>query len=302
MEYLLMLVSIFFAVTNNCLLHRLPSSTFRTPGDIYFYNGCMNGGGVLLMAIFSLITGDFAISWESVIFGVIYGVLLVAFLLSKSLAMVEGPVSLTTLIGCSCFVICTIFGAIYAKETIDLFQIIGMVLLMIGLILCVNPKKGDQPLTPRWFMYVAFFFITGGLVGILYKIFGLTDSGHMFNSMLLFAALTASTLFLVLSFVINRKAKAPKPSIPPAARPSLLLCSFVSCVYIRMNLSLSNMIPSAIFFPVCNGGIILLASLLGIVLFKERLQRIQMLGVALGLLAIVLNGCSGLLMRLILPQ
>lgn len=301
MEYLLMLVSIFFAVTNNCLLHRLPSSTFRTPGDIYFYNGCMNGGWVILVGALSLITGDFAISWESVIFGVIYGMVLVAFLLSKSMAMVEGPVSLTTLIGCSCFVICTVFGAIYAKETIDFFQIIGMLLLLIGLILCVNPKKGDQPLTPRWFLYVALFFITGGLAGILCKSFGQTDSRHMFNSMLFFAALTASTLFLILSYAINRKAKAPKPSVPVAARPSLLLCSFVSCVYIRLNLSLTQMIPSAIFFPVCNGGIILLSTLVGIVLFKEKLQRIQILGIALGLLAIVLNGCSGLLMKLILP-
>lgn len=301
MEYLLMLVSIIFAVTNNGLLHRLPSSTFRTPGDIYFYNGCVNGGWLILIGAFSLITGDFAISWESVIFGVIYGMMLVVFLLSKSMAMVEGPVSLTTLIGCSCFVICTIFGAIYAKETVNLFQIIGMLLLLVGLFLCVNPKKGDQPLTPRWFLYVALFFIAGGLGGILYKIFGQTDSGHMFNSMLFFAALTASSLFLVLSFAINRKAKAPKPSIPASARPSLLLCSFVSCVYIRMNLSLSNMIPSAIFFPICNGGIILLSSLLGIVFFKERLQRIQFLGIALGLLAIVLNGCGGLLMKLLTP-
>ena len=92
MEYLLMLVSICFAVTNNCLLHRLPPSTFRTPGDIYFYNGCINGGWVVLMVIFSAITNDFAISGESVIFGIIYGVLLVVFLLSKSMAMVEGPV------------------------------------------------------------------------------------------------------------------------------------------------------------------------------------------------------------------
>ena len=301
MEYLLMLVSICFAVTNNCLLHRLPPSTFRTPGDIYFYNGCINGGWVVLMVIFSAITNNFAISGESVIFGIIYGVLLVVFLLSKSMAMVEGPVSLTTLIGCSCFVICTVFGAIYAHETINIFQIIGMMLLMPGLVLCVNPKKGEQPLTAKWFIYASLFFISGGLVGILYKIFGQTESGHMYNSMLLVAAITASLLFFLLSFLINRKAKAPHPGIPAAARPSLLLCSFVSCVYIRMNLSLSNLIPSAVFFPVCNGSIILIATLLGVVFFKEKLQRIQIAGISLGLLAIVLNGCGGLLMKLFTP-
>ena len=298
MEYLLMLVSIGFAVCNNCLLHRLPPSTFRTPGDIYFYNGCVNGGWVIIMGLFSLISQDFSISGESVIFGIIYGLILVAFLLSKSVAMVEGPVSLTSLIGCSCFVICTVFGAIYAKETVNIFQIIGMALLMAGLVLCVNPKKGDQPLKPRWFLYVSLFFVTGGLVGILYKIFGQTKSSHMYNSMLFFAALTASILFLVLSFLINKKAHAPRPGIPAAARPSLVLCSFVSCVYIRMNLTLSSLIPSAVFFPVCNGGIILIASLIGVVLFKEKLSKMQFAGIGLGLLAIVLNGCSTLLMAL----
>lgn len=299
MDYVLMMASVCFAVCNNCLLHRLPASSFRTPGDIYYYNAGVNGGWVLLMLVWCLISGDFSFSAASILYGVVYGVLLVMFLLSKSLSMAEGPVALTTLLGCSSFVICTVFGALYAHETINIFQIIGMLVLFIGMILCSNPKKSDQPLTARWLIYVILFIVAGGLCGILFKVFAKSGSGHMANSMMLSASVTASLLFFILSHLINRRAHAPRPGISKDARRSMVFCSIASCIYIRLNITLSAVIPSAVFFPVFNGCVILLATLMGVVLFKEHLRRIQVTGIILGMIAIILNGCGTVLMQLL---
>jgi len=59
----------------------------------------------------------------------------------------------------------------------------------------------------------------------------------------------------------------------------MLLSGFTTCVFIRLNLYLSNVLPSAIFFPVANAGIIILSTLIGFVFFKEKLKPIQISGI-----------------------
>lgn len=80
----------------------------------------------------------------------------------------------------------------------------------------------------------------------------------------------------------------------------VLLSGITGCIYIRLNVSLSGIIPSAIFFPVANGGIVILTTLAGAVIFKERLKAVQLLGVAIGLAAIVIIGSGEFLWNLVL--
>ena len=111
------------------------------------------------------------LSKGSLIYGIFYGIILFLFLFFKTQSMAKGPVALSTLIGSCAFIIATLFGVIYAKEPINVFQIIGMLMLLISLFLCVNPRKSMEKLSLEWILYSVGFFIAGGLVGILYKLF-----------------------------------------------------------------------------------------------------------------------------------
>ena len=54
-----------------------------------------------------------------------------------------------------------------------------------------------------------------------------------------------------------------------------------------LNLRLSGLLPSQLFFPVVNGSAIVLSSLFSVLLFKERLTKKQIVGLLGGLLCLV---------------
>ena len=87
-----------------------------------------------------------------------------------------------------------------------------------------------------------------------------------------------------------KKLEAPK--IHKDSLLYVLLAGVTGCVYIRLNVSLSAVIPSAVFFPVANGGIVVITTLAGAFAFREKLNRIQILGILLGLVALIVTGCG----------
>ena len=299
MEYLLMAVSILFSVLNSLLLHKFKNRTFKTPGDSFFFNGGVSIIWIIILFAWFLIAGDTKFSPGAVVYGVIYGVILCMFLYFKTESMATGPVSLTTLIGSSAFIIATWFGVIYASEKINVFQLIGMALILVSLVMCVNPKKSAEKLTLKWFIYCVAFFLAGGFVGILYKVFGKSGVSDQVNTMMLTAAIVSAILFFVMGFVINKISGTEAPSIHKDAVKYILFSGIAGCIYIRLNIPLANMIPSAIFFPVSNGAMVVLTTLAGNVLFKEKLSGIQKAGILLGLVAIIITGCGNLVWNMI---
>ena len=61
---------------------------------------------------------------------------------------------------------------------------------------------------------------------------------------------------------------------------------------------LAKEILSVIFFPVSNGSMVLLSTVMGKVLFRENLKPMQIFGIIIGLIAIIMTGCSSLIYSL----
>lgn len=296
--YPLMALSIIFSVINACLLHKFGNKDMNTPGDLFFFNGGISIIWMIILSVWFLAEGGTKITPTALIFGVIYGVILCTFLFFKMQSMAEGPVSLSTLIGSCAFVIATWFGVFYVPENISILQIFGQVLLLVSLILCVNPKKSGEKLTAKWFLYSLCFFLAGGAVGIIYKVFAKSDAAGEYNGMMLTASVVSAVLFFIFGLAVNVFSKKSFPKIRKSALIYIVLCGIVSSVYIRLNLSLSAVIPSAVFFPVSNGAMVILSTVTGKLFFSEKLNKMQITGILVGLVAIVITGCSDLLMKL----
>jgi drug/metabolite transporter (DMT)-like permease len=58
--------------------------------------------------------------------------------------------------------------------------------------------------------------------------------------------------------------------------------------YNLLNTTLAGMLPSAVFFPVFNIGVIALTMICGIILLKERIRKKEILVLALGGMSILL--------------
>ena len=88
----------------------------------------------------------------------------------------------------------------------------------------------------------------------------------------------------------------------PVKRRTLALCALTAacgvagCVYNRLNIYLSGAMANAVFFPLFNGGNIILSSLAGRIFFREKLSGLQIAGIVCGMFAVILvSDCFGLL-------
>jgi drug/metabolite transporter (DMT)-like permease len=300
MSWILMTVAIIFAAANSLILRRFKNRTFKSAGDVFFFNGGVSLVWVVIMSIWSALS-QFTFTPLALLFGVIYGVILCLFLYFKTEALANGPVSFTTLIGSCAFIIATGFGVVYASEEVSICQGIGMALILISLIFCINPKKSEEKLSGKWFFHCFMFFLAGGLVGIFYKIFGASPVKSQINAMMLSASVTSAVLFFITGLLISGIKKDARPKISKDALWYVLLSGVAGCVYIRLNVSLSAIIPSAIFFPVSNGALVIISTVAGGVAFKEKFNKIQLLGIILGIIAIVINGCGDAVLKTLFP-
>ena len=299
MEYLLMAFSVILASLNSIILRKFKNRTFTTPGDSFFFNGGMSAVWAIIMLTWFLAAGTRTVSPTAMIFGAVYGAILCLFLYFKNQSIATGPVSLTSLIGNCAFITATWFGVLYADESVSIFQLIGMGLILLSLFLCINPKKSNEKLSRKWFLYCIGFFLAGSLIGMFQKVFGKSDAVNEVNGMMLTASVVSCALFFLMGILLNRAGSHPMPSIKRPALLYILLAGITGCVYIRLNMSLSALIPSAIFFPVANGGIVIITTVAGTFLFGERLNKIQLFGIWVGLIAIIITGCGEFFWKLI---
>ena len=96
--------------------------------------------------------------------------------------------------------------------------------------------------------------------------------------------------YAIFAVILNKKANAEKNQNPKRIWPMLgLMLVSGACIAInnKFNLYLSGVMDSAVFFPIVNGGGLVLTTLAAVLLFKEKLSRKQWVGIVLGILSVV---------------
>lgn len=149
----------------------------------------------------------------AITYGALYAVILCLFLYLKTEALATGPVALTTLISSATFIVPTLYGVIAYSENVSVVQTVGMILITASLFMCINPKSSHEKLTGKWFVYCFAFFLTGGILGIFYKIFGKSPYSANVNSMMLSASVIAAVLFFASGLILNSARKCPAPKL-----------------------------------------------------------------------------------------
>lgn len=286
---LLLIVTIVAAAANSMLLHKIPKGH-----SILTFNLICSFVWVVLL----FITNGFEVSFtkNTILFGCLYGGIQMLFLLFKSLAMNTGPVSVTTIIGNCSLVLSTVVSIIVWREAVSYLQIIGICVLVAAFFLCTH-IKGSTRATRMWIIYCVLFFVCSAGVGITFKAFSKSEpDGAATGDMMLIAAFVMLIFLSAASLASYARKRRSGGAVPSKWKWSTvliaLLCGVLSCGYNRLNITLSGILPGAVFYPCFNGGVCFLSTLLGILIFKERLSKIQTAGLAIGLCAVVIIGIA----------
>ncbi len=175
------------------------------------------------------------------------------------------------------------------KETPTFYQILGMVLAIMAFFLLSQHPETETSTTRRRnqvFLVLALLFLSGGLVDISMKAFD--EYFALRYDRAFFASLAFGMAFLcgaaIVLFRGLRYGKWPEPQALLLGIP-LGLINYGSIEFMLLAL---KYLPGTLVFPLNSIGQVLGSALLGVVIWKERLNRANRWGLALASMALVL--------------
>ena len=283
-------LSIALAVLNGGILHHWGDRELKNSGDILLFNGGISAIWFVMVMLLGGIPKR--PSWETIGLGAGYGVVIAGFLLSKMQALATGNMSVTLMVGSCSMVLPTILGSLIWHEAVSVWQGAGLVFLIIAMGLSVRRSKGQSG-GLRWKGYCVLFFVFSGLSGFLFKVQQNSAVSEQVAEFVWIAAIVSAAGLTAAAFMKNRLEHAPCPRISRAAWKPMIFCGICSCAYNWINILLAGRMPSAMFFPLFNGCVILGGVAVSHFAFGESLSGRQMFALGLGVVSMIIVGIGG---------
>ena len=296
MPYILLTLSVLLGSARNIFTKKTesPKGTIFNAVKVNTITFAFSFLAVFLIGILNVKT-TFEVPWILVLFYAVFTLLNQLFI-AKAVSL--GSVSLTGLFASCGFVIPTLFGSIYYKEPLNALHIIGIVLIILSFVFSMKKEDGKK-FNFGWLLFAIGGLVTAGALGVVQKIFTSDYSGYKLNnfmSMSFALILIANLIALFFIWLLHKKDTPTQTEKTEALtkKQKVLEIIFIAILGVSLgaihsiNTNLSGLLPSAVAFPVINGGVIILTTVLSKLFFKEKLTLLQIVGLIIGVLSI---GC-----------
>ncbi len=285
--YILLVISLAGAVIKN-LLPKAGGKAFSTLNGLMIVN-IMSGIAGMIICGFSGFSIKNIDGLSLIVMALIYGLFTLAMQSFYMAAAERGSVSVCSLIYASCFVIQTVFSAVYSGEKCSALNICGIVVMIVALAMVslkdLGEKKGGR--ISIILAIISMLFASG--VGIVQKIFAHIYGKHGQTEFIFLAFLFMALLGLLVKFIICNKTNRTKTD-ETNRRFYKFACAMALCVAVvnKLNVILITVLPGVLYFPIYAAGTVLCSAICSRIIFKENLTRLQWTGVACGAAAIVM--------------
>lgn len=290
MNYIILCISMCTCILGN-ILRKFAGDRFENKGVMYHvYNGCLSGAAVLGLLVLGGIPD---MSFFTLGLGVMFG--LVTALQSVFLlkAYDKGPMSYTTVIVTLSSVIPALSGYFIWGEEIAAIQIVGIAFMVASLVCFADFSGKEKGTSLMWFVFSMAAFVATGIIGVTQKYQQTTAYKDQLDGFLV-AAFAASCIYsavIVAASAIKQtpeRRKALKKEISPLLIGITVVAGLCAFGNNKMNIYLSSVIDSAIFFPTINVGGLILSTVADMGLFKQKIQPLKWLGIGIGIVAVLL--------------
>lgn len=255
-----------------------------------------------IAALVLLIWGGFQIpSLFTFLLAVAFGIVTMLQTVTNMAALQCGPMSYTTVIISCSTLLSALSGACFFGEKIGWAQIVGIAFMLVSFVLAAeqqNQASKEKKTNWKWFsLCMAAFFATGG-IGIMQKVHQSSAYKGELNAFLIVAFFISALVCLGFVWIYKRKngknvnAMQAEQTKKDRKRTWVLwgvmiLNGISVALNNKWNLYLSGVMDSAVFFPIVNGGGLVLTTLAATLLFHEKLSKKQWIGLAFGILSVV---------------
>ena len=191
-------------------------------------------------------------------------------------------------------VIPIIFGLVYYKESFGLLKAIGIILALIAVYLASLKSKDGLAIKTKDLIFPFLVFIGSGIIDTSIKYlensFVAENDIPLFSATIFGSAASIGLLFLIYEALRGRFVFQIKNVLGGI---SLGIPNYFS-IYFLVKALRSDMLDSSGIFTVNNVAIVMISTLIGIILFKEKLLPKNWLGIIFAVLSILLVTLSGI--------
>ncbi len=247
-----------------------------------------------IVALFVLLVTSsiLQVSLFTLLIAVLFGAISVIQGLMGNKALQHGPMSLYSVLISSSMLIPAISGALFWGESLSISIVCGMFGMLAMIILTAKPQKGAKKggLSFAFFLFCLVAVLATGMVGIMQKIHQSSDCRSEIDAFLVISFLVSALLPLAMVLKSRKNGEVCCVSFSWRKGPFWLAvcCGICSALPNRINLYLSGVMDSAVFFPLVNGGGLLLSVLAAILFFRERPTWVQYSGIIIGFVSVLL--------------
>lgn len=276
------------------IIKKYSGSRFQNKSVMYHL---FNLGMSLVSAISLLVMGGIGhISLFTALLGTAFGIVTATQVIFTLKAYETGPFAYTAVIVTLSTIIPTLSGCVLWGEVISLVQIAGIVLMLVCMVCSVDLRHQNTQMSKsslKWFLYVLGAFLCTGFIGVMQK----WHQSSKFRAELggfLILAFAISSLYSLISFLIIGSKRIVdfkslvKTELTLSAVIFAVVCGICVAINNKLNLYLSGVIDSAVFFPVVNGSNLILTAIASVILFKEKLSIKKWIGFFIGIIAVIL--------------
>jgi drug/metabolite transporter (DMT)-like permease len=286
--YIVTLISVLLETAKNVFSNDFSKTELKSKADIYLFNTLMYGASFLVLLLIACVRGFF-LSWYSLGMALAFALVSGGMQTTMLRALRHGPLAYVNFIQTSGLVIPALYGAILLQQGISLMQWIALPLLLLSFALVLDLKRSDTGTSGPWFLDAMLSFLCCGLVGVVQAAHQASPHAHEIDGFLCLTFLFIVIMNLI-PWLISRQQTSPSAPIPRRMMCQSLLSGAFMGVVNTVNLFLVGVMPSIVFFPIANGGLLIMTMLAAVVFFKERLRLVQWLGILLGLGAMCILG------------
>ena len=146
----------------------------------------------------------------------------------------------------------------------------------------IPQKTDDKKTNKKWFLFCVLAFLFQGSIGVLQKIHQFSEHKGELNGFLFVAFICSLVYSRIRTGKSYRELGFRKKHITFA-----IVCGVCTYIMNFLNLKLSGLLPSQLFFPLVNGSAIVLSSLMSVLFFKEHFSKKQLIGLCGGIVSLI---------------
>ena len=225
----------------------------------------------------------------TVCYGAIYGVLVFFAQWCYTVALSRGTTSICAMIYSMAFIISSIAGVLFWDEKLGVLAIVGLALAILAVATSAFSGEGERKSGKGFLVPNLIAMFCGGITGVLQKNHQLSADKENLEAFLICAFLLAAVLAFGFALFYGKLGQEQAKEMSVLSKTSLFSMCAGACFGMAsmLNTLLAGRLPSVVIFPTYNVGLMMMCLIFGMILFKERPNKRQVLAFCLGIATIL---------------